>query len=173
MNNNLIGKNFNTGIYIRLSQEDKDKKYESDSESVINQKELLRSYVNSNNFNLVGEYVDDGFSGTDFERPGFQKLLDDIKNKKINCVVVRFISILDAYDSFKNQASNDSSTFIMACNDYYSKQNSIKIRNVLNEKRKNGKFVGSLPCFGYMRDPEDKGHLIPDPATATIVKKDI
>ncbi len=82
MNNNLIGKDFNTGIYIRLSQEDKDKKYESDSESVINQKELLRSYVNSNNFNLVGEYVDDGFSGTDFERPGFQKLLDDIKNKK-------------------------------------------------------------------------------------------
>ena len=192
MNNNLIGKDFNTGIYIRLSQEDKDKKYESDSE-----KELLRSYVNSNNFNLVGEYVDDGFSGTDFERPGFQKLLDDIKSKKINCVIVkdlsrlgrdhvmtgyymesffpenniRFISILEAYDSFKNQASNDSSTFIMACNDYYSKQNSIKIRNVLNEKRKNGKFVGSLPCFGYMRDPEDKGHLIPDPVTAPIVKK--
>ena len=94
MNNNLIGKDFNTGIYIRLSQEDKDKKYESDSESVINQKELLRSYVNSNNFNLVGEYVDDGFSGTDFERPGFQKLLNDIKNKKINCVVVKDLSRL-------------------------------------------------------------------------------
>lgn len=197
MNNNLIGEDFNTGIYIRLSQEDKDKKYESDSESVINQKELLRGYVKNNNFNLVEEYVDDGYSGTDFERPGFQKLLDDIKTKKINCVVVkdlsrlgrdhvmtgyymesffpenniRFISILEAYDSFKNQASNDSSTFIMACNDYYSKQNSIKIRNVLNEKRKNGKFVGSLPCFGYMRDPEDKGHLIPDPVTAPIVKK--
>ena len=146
MNNNLMGKDFNTGIYIRLSQEDKEKKYESDSESVINQKELLRDYVKNNNFNLVGEYVDDGFSGTDFERPGFQRLLDDIKNNKINCVVVkdlsrlgrdhvmtgyytetffpenniRFISILEAYDSFKNQASNDSSTFIMACNDYYS-----------------------------------------------------
>ena len=197
MNNNLMGKDFNTGIYIRLSQEDKEKKYESDSESVINQKELLRDYVKNNNFNLVGEYVDDGFSGTDFERPGFQRLLDDIKNNKINCVVVkdlsrlgrdhvmtgyytetffpenniRFISILEAYDSFKNQASNDSSTFIMACNDYYSKQNSIKIRNVLNEKRKNGKFVGSLPCFGYMRDPDDKGHLIPNPETASIVKK--
>lgn len=196
-NTYLSGIDFYVGIYIRLSQEDKDKKYESDSESVINQKELLRSYVNSNNFNLVGEYVDDGFSGTDFERPGFKKLLNDIKNKKINCVVVkdlsrlgrdhvmtgyymesffpenniRFISILEAYDSFKNQASNDSSTFIMACNDYYSKQNSIKIRNVLNEKRKNGKFVGSLPCFGYMRDPLDKGHLIPNPDTASIVKK--
>lgn len=195
--NNKSGIDFNTGIYIRLSQEDKDKKYESDSESVINQRELLTNYVKNNNFNLVGEYVDDGYSGTDFERPGFQKLIEDIKNKKINCVIVkdlsrlgrdhvmtgyymesyfpenniRFISILESYDSFKNQASNDSSTFIIACNDYYSKQNSIKIRNVLNEKRKNGKFVGSLPCFGYMRDPEDKGHLIPNPETAPIVKQ--
>lgn len=195
--NNKSGIDFDTGIYIRLSQEDKDKKYESDSESVINQRELLTNYVKNNNFNLVGEYVDDGYSGTDFERPGFQKLIEDIKNKKINCVIVkdlsrlgrdhvmtgyymesyfpenniRFISILESYDSFKNQASNDSSTFIIACNDYYSKQNSIKIRNVLNEKRKNGKFVGSLPCFGYMRDPKDKGHLIPNPETAPIVKQ--
>ena len=196
-NTYLNGIDFNVGIYIRLSQEDKDKKYESDSESVINQKELLRGYVKNNNFNLVKEYVDDGYSGTDFERPGFQRMLEDINNKKINCVIVkdlsrlgrdhvmtgyyietffpenniRFISILESYDSFKNQASNDSSTFIIACNDYYSKQNSIKIRNVLNEKRKNGKFVGSLPCFGYMRDPLDKGHLIPNPDTASIVKK--
>lgn len=196
-NTYLNGIDFNVGIYIRLSQEDKDKKYESDSESVINQKELLRGYVKNNNFNLVKEYVDDGYSGTDFERPGFQNMLEDINNKKINCVIVkdlsrlgrdhvmtgyyietffpenniRFISILESYDSFKNQASNDSSTFIIACNDYYSKQNSIKIRNVLNEKRKNGKFVGSLPCFGYMRDPLDKGHLIPNPDTASIVKK--
>ena len=187
---------FNVGIYIRLSQEDKDKKYESDSESVINQKELLRSYVKNNNFNLCGEYVDDGYSGTNFDRPGFQKMLEDIKQKKINWVVVkdlsrfgrdhvmtgyyietffpenniRFISILESYDSFKNQASNDSSTFIIACNDYYSKQNSIKIRNVLNDKRKNGKFIGSQPCYGYMRDPLDKGHLIPNPETAPIVK---
>ena len=195
-NTYLTGIDFNVGIYIRLSQEDKNKKYESDSESVINQKELLRSYVKNNNFNLSGEYVDDGYSGTDFDRPGFQRMLEDIKMKKINCVVVkdlsrfgrdhvmtgyyietffpenniRFISILESFDSFKNQASNDSSTFIIACNDYYSKQNSIKIRNVLNDKRKNGKFIGSLPSFGYMRDPEDKGHLIPNPDVAPIVK---
>ena len=198
-NNYLTDINFDVGIYIRLSQEDrdKDKKYESDSESVTNQKELLRDYVKCHNYNLVNEYVDDGFSGTDFERPGFQRLMEDIKNKKINCVIVkdlsrlgrdhvmtgyyietffpenniRFISILESYDSFKNQASNDSSTFIIACNDYYSKQNSVKIRNVLNEKRKKGKFIGSLPSYGYMRDPEDKGHLLPNPETAPIVKK--
>lgn len=198
MNNTyLAGIDFNVGIYIRLSQEDKDKKYESDSESVINQKELLRSFVKNLNFNLVGEYVDDGYSGTDFDRPGFQKMLEDIKVKKINCVIVkdlsrlgrdhvmtgyyietffpenniRFISILESYDSMKNQASNDSATFIIACNDYYSKQNSIKIRNVLNDKRKNGKFIGSNPSFGYMRDPLDKGHLIINPETAPIVQR--
>ena len=198
-NNYLNDLDFNVGIYIRLSQEDrdKDKKYESDSESVANQKELLRDYVKTHNYNLVKEYVDDGFSGTDFDRPGFQRLIADIKNKLINCVIVkdlsrlgrdhvmtgyyietyfpenniRFISILESYDSFKNQASNDSSTFIIACNDYYSKQNSVKIRNVLNEKRKKGKFIGSLPSYGYMRDPEDKGHLILNPETAPIVKK--
>ena len=198
-NTYLNGLDFNVGIYIRLSQEDKDKdkKYESDSESVINQKEILRNYVKTNNFNLVGEYVDDGYSGTDFDRPGFKEMMEDVKKKKINCIIVkdlsrlgrdhvmtgyyietffpenniRFISILESYDSFKSQASNDSSTFIIACNDYYSKQNSIKIRNVLNDKRKNGKFVGSLPSYGYMRDPNDKGHLIPNPETAPIVKK--
>ena len=195
-NSYLTNMDFNVGIYIRLSQEDKDKKYESDSESVINQRQILKDYVKNNNFNLVNEYVDDGYSGTDFDRPGFQSLLNDIKKKKINCVIVkdlsrfgrdhvmtgyyletffpenniRFISMQESYDSFKNQASNDSSTFIIACNDYYSKQNSIKIRNVLNDKRRNGKFIGSQPSFGYMRDPEDKGHLIPNPETAPIVK---
>ena len=183
-------------IYIRLSEADEGKSYESESESITNQRNLLMNFVKEKGFIFVGEYVDDGYSGTDFERPGFQSMLEDINNKKINCVIVkdlsrlgrdhvmtgyyietffpenniRFISILESYDSFKNQASNDSSTFIIACNDYYSKQNSIKIRNVLNEKRKNGKFVGSLPCFGYMRDPLDKGHLVPNPETAPIVK---
>ena len=86
-------------------------------------------------------------------------------------LAIQFMKEAENYDSIKNQASNDSSTFIIACNDYYSKQNSIEIRNVLNDKRKNGKFIGSMPSFGYMRDPEDKGHLIPDPEYAPIVKK--
>src|SRR5574344_2081693 len=188
---------YRAGIYIRLSEAEEGKSYESESESVKNQRELLTSYVNNSGFQLAGEYVDDGFSGTDFDRPGFKKLLDDIKNKVINLVIVkdlsrlgrdhimtgyyietffpengiRFISMQEGYDNALNQASNDSSTFIIACNDYYSKQNSIKIRNVLNDKRRNGKFIGSMPSFGYMRDPLDKGHLIPDPEYAPIVKK--
>ena len=193
----LSNLDYNAGIYIRLSQEDKDKRYESDSESVTNQKEVLRNYCKNNGFNLVKEYVDDGYSGTTFDRPGFQEMLEDIKNKKINLIIVkdlsrlgrdhvmtgyyietyfpennvRFISIVENYDSIKNQASNDSSTFIIACNDYYSKQNSLKIRSVLDSKRKSGKFIGSQPCYGYMRDPEDKGHLIPNPEVCEYVKK--
>ena len=196
-NSYLTNLDYNAGIYIRLSQEDKDKKYESDSESVVNQRQILKDYVKNNGYNLVDEYIDDGYSGTDFDRPGFEKMIKDIQTKKINLVIVkdlsrlgrdhvktgyyietffpenkvRFISIMENYDSIKNQASNDSSTFIIACNDYYSKQNSLKIRNVLDEKRRNGKFIGSAPCYGYMRDPEDKGHLIPDPETANVVKQ--
>ena len=192
----LSNLDYNAGIYIRLSQEDKGKLYESDSESVTNQKDILRTYCKNNGFNLVGEYVDDGYSGTNFDRPGFTKMIEDIKDKKINLVIVkdlsrlgrdhvmtgyyietyfpenkvRFISIVENYDSIKNQASNDSSTFIIACNDYYSKQNSLKIRNVLDSKRKDGKFIGSKPCYGYMRDPNDKGHLIPDREVAKYVK---
>lgn len=198
MNNSyLTNAMYNAGIYIRLSQEDRDKKYESDSESVLNQRQILTAYVNNQGFNLVDEYIDDGYSGTNFDRPGFERMITDIQKKKINLVIVkdlsrlgrdhvktgyyietffpenkvRFISIMESYDSIKNQASNDSSTFIIACNDYYSKQNSLKIRNVLDEKRKNGKFIGSAPCYGYKRDEADKGHLIPDPETAPIVKQ--
>ena len=194
-----IPSNYYAGIYIRLSQEDKDKdkKYESDSESILNQRVMLKDYVEKNGFTYIDEYVDDGYSGTNFERPGFERLIHDIESKKINLVIVkdlsrlgrdhvqtgyymekyfpehniRFISIMESYDSGKNQASNDSSTFIVACNDYYSKQNSNKILSVLRGKKEAGKFIGSKPSYGYMRDPEDKGHLIPDPKTAPIVKQ--
>lgn len=184
-------------IYIRLSEADEGKSYESESESIINQRNLLMNYIKDKEFIFAGEYVDDGYSGTNFERPGFSKMIEDIKNNLINLVIVkdlsrlgrdhvmtgyyiekyfpenniRFISLQEGYDSALNQASNDSSTFIIACNDYYSKQNSVKIRNVLNNKRKQGKFIGSAPSYGYMKDPNEKGHLIPEPEYAPVVKK--
>ena len=71
---------YNAGIYIRLSQEDKSKLYETDSESVTNQKDILRNFCKKNGFNLAGEYVDDGYSGTNFDRPGFIKMIEDIKS---------------------------------------------------------------------------------------------
>lgn len=195
--NYITDRENNTGIYIRLSQEDKDKKYESDSESVSNQREILQTYCYNNKYHIVDEYVDDGYSGTNFDRPGFKRMMDDIYDGRINMVVVkdlsrlgrdhvgtgkyveeifpelnvRFISIMEGVDTFKESASNDSSTFIIAVNDFYSKQNSTKIKSVLKSKRQKGKFVGSSPCFGYMRDPDDKGHLIPNPETAHIVKE--
>ena len=183
------------GLYIRLSKKN-NKKYEQNSESVINQRKILNEYCKSNNLTNIKEYIDDGYSGTTFDRPGFNKMINDIKQKRINLVIVkdlsrlgrdhiltgyymetffpenkvRFISIVENYDSFKNQASNDSSTFIIAFNDYYSKQNSLKIRNVLDTKRKAGKFIGSRPSYGYMKDPKDKGHLIPDPKVYKYVQ---
>ena len=199
----MLNIQFYIGIYIRLSQEDKDKKYESESESILNQRALINDYITReflnkyNNYVVVDTYVDDGYSGTDFDRPDFQRLLGDIKKNKVNMIVVkdlsrfgrdhietgyytekffpenqiRFVSILERYDSFLNQYDDVSTTFIIASNDFQSRQTSYKIRGILNNKRLNGKFIGSAPCFGYMRDPEDKGHLIPNPETAPIVKE--
>ena len=188
---------YKAGIYIRLSEADEGKSYEAESESVLNQRNILMNFIKEKGFVFVDEYVDDGYSGTTFDRPGFQRLIEDIKGGRINLVVVkdlsrlgrdhiltgyyvetffpengiRFISMLEGYDNAINQASNDSATWLFACNDYYSKQNSIKIRNVLNDKRRNGKFIGSAPSYGYLRDPSDKGHLIPDPEYGWVVKK--
>ena len=188
---------YKTGLYIRLSEADENKSYELESESVINQRNMLMKYIKENNFKFINEYVDDGYSGTNFDRSGFHKLIMDIEAKKINLVIVkdlsrlgrdhvetglyldkfflehqvRFISIQEGYDNAKNQASNDASTFIMAFNDYYSCNNSKKIRGVLGSKKKDGKFIGSKPSYGYIRDPNDKGHLLPDVEYAPIVRK--
>ena len=189
---------YKVGLYIRLSQEDKDKdkKYESESESIINQRNLLHRYVEDNGFTLIDEYVDDGFTGTNFDRPGFQRMIEDIESGRINCVItkdlsrlgrdyiqcgyyieqyfpqkkVRYISILDQVDTFNESANNDIAPFKALFNDITSKDTSKKIRSILRDKKQQGKFIGSLPCYGYMRDPEDKGHLIPNPETAPIVK---
>ena len=194
---NLMPDYYKAGIYIRLSEADEGKSYESESESVLNQRNILMNFIKEKGFIFVDEYVDDGYSGTTFDRPGFQRLIEDVKVGRINLVIVkdlsrlgrdhvltgyyvetffpengiRFISMLEGYDNAVNQASNDSSTFIFACNDFYSKQNSVKIRNVLNDKRRDGKFIGSAPSYGYQRDPEDKGHLIPDPDYAWVSLK--
>ncbi len=189
--------NNNAGIYIRLSQMDDYMREKFESESVENQRVILTDYANSHNFNVVKEYVDDGYSGTNFDRPAFKEMLEDLKNKIIDTIIVkdlsrlgrdhiqtgyfvetffpsqniRFISLLENLDSQLQPDYNDNATFVMACNDYFSKQNSLKIRAILDMKKREGKFVGSQISFGYMRDPEDKNHLVPNPETAPIVRK--
>ena len=188
---------YRVGLYIRLSESDEDKTYESESESIINQRNLLMDYVKMSGFTLVDEYVDDGFTGTNFDRPSFQRLLKDIESGRINCVItkdlsrlgrdyiqcgyyveqyfpqkkIRYISILDQVDTFLESANNDIAPFKALFNDMISKDTSKKIRSILKNKKEQGKFIGSKPCYGYMRDPLDKGHLIPDSEVAPIVKK--
>lgn len=188
---------YKVGLYIRLSESDEDKTYESESESITNQRNLLLDYVKTSGFTLIDEYVDDGFTGTNFDRPAFQRMLKDIENGRINCVItkdlsrlgrdyiqcgyyveqyfpqkkIRYISILDQVDTFLETANNDIAPFKALFNDMTSKDTSKKIRSILRNKKEQGKFIGSKPCYGYMRDPLDKGHLIPDPEVAPIVKK--
>ncbi len=188
---------YRVGLYIRLSESDEGKSYESESESITNQRNLLMDYVKIAGFTLVDEYVDDGFTGTNFDRPSFQRLLKDIENGRINCVItkdlsrlgrdyiqcgyyveeyfpqkkIRYISILDQVDTFLESANNDIAPFKALFNDMTSKDTSKKIRSILKNKKEQGKFIGSKPCYGYMRDSLDKGHLIPNPEVAPIVKR--
>ena len=191
---------YRTGIYIRLSKEDKNKQYqrEPESESVRNQRSLLLSELKRYGFVLTEEYVDDGWSGTTFDdRPAFNRMIADIESGKINCVMikdlsrlgrdyiqsgnylenyfplkkVRFIAINDGVDTFLDSANNDIVPFKSLFNDMMSKDASKKTRSILKDKKEKGKFIGSSPSYGYMRNPLDKGHLIPNPEIAPIVKR--
>lgn len=185
---------FNTAIYCRLSRDDGNDKQ---SESIQNQKSFLIGYVIKHGFNLVDIYIDDGFSGTSFDRPDFKRLLFDIENGKINCVItkdlsrlgrdyimtghyleryfpqhsVRYIAINDGIDTFEETTNNDMTPFKAVFNDMYAKDISKKVRTALNTKKENGIFIGSVPPYGYKKDPLNKGHLIIDEETAIVVKR--
>ena len=155
-----INKIYNVGIYIRLSREDEEKTYES--ESITNQKSLLLQYVKENNLRVYDIYVDDGYSGTNFDRPGFKRLIDDIESKKINMVItkdmsrlgrdyigtgnliekyfpehnIRYIAVTDNIDTFLDNSNNDISPFKAIMNDMYAKDISKKIKSSLRAKQK-------------------------------------
>ena len=186
---------YRVGIYIRLSKEDEEKEKYSESESVQNQRTLLMQYIKENKFNFVAEYVDDGVSGTSFDRPSFNKMIDDIEQGKINMVItkdlsrlgrnyvqsgyytetyfpehnVRYIAILDNIDTAINSANNDIAPFKSILNEMYAKDTSKKINSVLQSKRKQGEYLGTAP-YGYKKDPENKYHLIVDEEAAKVVK---
>lgn len=186
---------YKVGIYIRLSKEDEEKEKYSESESVQNQRTLLMQYIKENKFNFVAEYVDDGVSGTSFDRPAFNKMIDDVEQGKINMVItkdlsrlgrnyvqsgyytetyfpehnVRYIAILDNIDTALDSANNDIAPFKSILNEMYAKDTSKKINSVLQSKRKQGEYLGTAP-YGYKKDPENKYHLIIDEEAANVVK---
>lgn len=194
---NLPNQYFKIAIYIRLSKEDEHKKREAESESIANQRSLLLTYLKEHNFTVTSEYVDDGYSGTTFDRPSFNRLIQDIETGKINMVVtkdlsrlgrdyiqsgyyleqyfpmkkVRYISVLDNIDTFKDTSNNDIAPFKSLFNDMQSKDNSKKIRAILRDRKQQGYFLGSEPSFGYKKSPLDKHKLIIDEKVAPIVKK--
>ncbi|MCP1109729.1 recombinase family protein [Ohessyouella blattaphilus] len=183
--------------YVRLSKDDGDKE---ESDSVVNQKELIASFVSrQKDIELAGpSYVDDGFSGVNFDRPGFQRLLEDIKSGRINCVIVkdlsrlgrnyietgkliehffpymgvRFIAINDNYDSQRHNSQTDDLIvpFKNLINDATSADTSRKIRSQFEVKRQKGECIAPFAAFGYRKDPEDHNRLLVDETAAEVVR---
>lgn len=185
------------GLYIRLSREDGDK---PESESIRSQKAILERFVYENpSVALSNYYIDDGWSGTDFERPAFREMLADITGKKINCVIVkdlsrfgrnyveagkyletvfplfgiRFIAVNDMIDSVSNPQSinNVIVPFKNIINDEYCRDISLKVRSALDIRRRQGKFIGSFAAYGYKKDLTDHNRLVVDEESAETVKR--
>lgn len=187
---------YRAGAYKRLSQDDGRGEV---SNSIINQTELIKDYGKKHNdIEIVAEYDDDGYSGTNFDRPGFLRMMEDIKAKKIDCVIVkdlsrfgrnyievgkyiehvfpfmgvRFISINDNYDSEgkKNESDSLMLPFKNLVNDAYCRDISVKIRSQLDIKRKKGECISAFASYGYQKSQEDKNRLVVDAYAAEIVQ---
>ena len=190
----MTGKTYNVGIYCRLSNDDE---RDGESVSIENQRQLLRRYVLEQGWNLVDEYLDDGWSGTNFDRPGVKRLIADAKAKRINVIVVkdlsrfgrnyiefgqytdylfpsigcRFIALNNGIDTESQNGSSDVMCFLNLFNEFYSRDTSKKVKAVKKACAESGKFMGTYPAFGYKRDPADKHHLIIDEETAPVVRR--
>ena len=193
------------GKYIRLSQADQDlmkKENKSESESISHQKALIQNFINDSaelKDSIQYEFFDDGYSGTNFKRPSFERLLEKIKKGEINCVIVkdfsrfgrdyielgdylerifpfmgvRFISINDHYDSNDYKGTTGGLDVVMKniVYDYYSKDLSMKVKTAKYQKMKQGKYLGGHVPYGLMKDPKDKHKLITDPEAAAVVRE--
>ncbi len=189
-------------FYIRLSSADDDLRYKTESESISNQRALLTQFVKSHPefapYEII-EFVDDGFSGTNGNRPSFERMIEYLKDGKAKLVIckdlsrffrdyveigdylerifpflgVRFIAVNDGYDSNDYIGTTGGMDVVMKCIVYgfYSKDLSQKIKTVLKAKAQKGQYIGSYAPYGFLKDPKDKHHLIPDPVAARIVKR--
>ena len=187
---------WNATLYLRLSRDDGDKE---ESNSITGQRELLRDYISQRpEFREYAVRVDDGFSGSTFERPSFQKMIEDVKAGRTDCIIVkdlsrfgrnyldageyiekifpflgvRFIAVNDNYDSLGDKKASDDLIipFKNLINEAYCRDISVKIRSQLEIKRKNGQFLGSFAAFGYLKDEQNKNKLVVDQYAADIVR---
>ena len=193
-------KTWQAALYIRLSKEDMDKN-KSESASISNQREILKEYLRLHpDIEHVDTYVDDGFSGTDFDRPDWTRLMNDIRCRKINCVIVkdlarlgrnytasgdlidnqfarlgvRFIALNNGIDTAgdgMNAATRCISIGVTnVINESYAASTSVNIRGTLNNHRKQGKFIGAFASYGYLKDPNDCHKLMIDEEAAPVVR---
>ncbi|MCL1925139.1 MAG: recombinase family protein [Defluviitaleaceae bacterium] len=185
----------NAALYLRLSKDDKKDFEKDESESITNQRKFLVKHAKENNINIVEIYADDGYSGTNSNRPAFQKMINDIEKKKIDTIIVkdlsrlfrdyiqtgyylekffpekgiRFIAILDGIDTV-NEQINDLTPFKALMVDWYAKDVSRKIKQVKRDKIKKGEFIGPKAPFGYKKDEQNKNKLLIDDVESIIVK---
>ncbi len=186
---------YRVGIYLRLSRDDEGA---GDSESIINQREFLSKYVKSqSNWILVDIYIDDGYTGTNFNRPDFIRMKNDIESGKINLVItkdlsrlgrdyidtgyylekyfpakrVRYIAVNDGIDTFeKNNGNNDMGAFKSVVNDMYAKDISKKVRTAKKTKAEKGEFIGAFAPYGYKKHPNDITKLVIDEEVSDVVR---
>ena len=188
---------YHTAGYIRLSIEDSGK---TDGYSLANQEKLVKDFIaDQQDMRLYRLYIDNGATGTVFERPAFDEMLQDMKDGKINCIVVkdlsrlgrnyleagnyleqifpffrvRFISITDGYDSNSPDVTDESLIIPLKniINEGYAKDISLKITTSFESRKKQGQFMGRYPVYGYLKDPANKNHLIINPETCGIVRR--
>lgn len=189
LNDSIFNSVYRVAAYERLSKEDNRM---DESSSIESQKMIIESYAKYENLNILKHYSDDGYTGSNFKRPEFEQLINDIEEGLINCVIVkdlsrlgrelyetgtyieeyflsknvRFIAINDGYDSL----IGDSMLGIrLSVNDLYLRDTSKKIRSSFDAKRKKGDYIGSFPKFGYIKDPNDSKKLALDDYAAPIV----
>lgn len=182
-------------IYLRLSSADGP---EAESDSIQNQRSFLREWAQQHDIAIVREFVDDGHTGTDFARPGFQELNQCLMDGSVRCVIVkdlsrlgrnyaetgryleeifprlgvRFIAVNDQYDSASNTDSvQQMAVFKNVFNDLYAADASAKVRTSLGILKRQGKFLGRQAPYGYRIDPRDRYHLLPDEETAPTVRR--
>ena len=183
--------------YVRLSKEDKIK---DESNSITNQKAIIKSYIKNNSeFKFIDFYIDDGYSGTTFDRPEFKRMIKDITEDKVNTVIVkdlsrfgrnhieadnyienflpgynvRIISVIDNIDTLKSPKFTAYIEIPLRnlMNDYYARDISEKVKSTLKVKQQNGDFIGTFAPYGYLKDPKDRHKLIIDKEIANIVRR--